>query len=206
MEIDRDLIPELEERFGKNSRFRLMQGDIVKVNLSSHWGGRFKVVGNLPYNISGAIFEWLIGNFKFVELAVITVQKEVANRVKAKPGSRDYGSLSVLVQMFYSVSRLFDIPAGCFSPKPKVTSTVIRLSPDLRLEGEIDYLSFREFIYSCFAQKRKTLVNSLKASGKYEKHNIEKCLVSLGKSTDIRAEQLNGRDFSVLYRKITGNV
>jgi len=205
VELDRDLIPELEERFGENSLFNLLEGDIVRVKLSSLGDRNFKIIGNLPYNISGALFDWLIENYKMVKLAVITVQKEVANRIRARPGSREYGSLSVLLQMFYTVSRLFDIPPGCFLPKPKVVSTVVKLVPDLKLESEINYELFKQFIYACFAQKRKTLVNSLKSSD-YDKDIIEKSLVSLGKSTDIRAEQASGREFLILYRKITGNV
>jgi len=205
VELDRDLIPKLEERFGENSLFNIMENDIIRVKLLSLGDKNFKIIGNLPYNISGALFDWLIENHKMVELAVITVQKEVANRIRARPGNREYGSLSVLVQMFYAVSRLFDIPAGCFSPKPKVVSTVVKLVPDLKLKPGINYNSFKQFIYECFAQKRKTLVNSLKSSGEFEKDIIEKSLVSLGKSTDIRAEQVSGQEFMKLYGKITGD-
>ncbi|UCE66582.1 MAG: ribosomal RNA small subunit methyltransferase A [Candidatus Zixiibacteriota bacterium] len=205
VEIDRDLIPGLEERFGDDKRLKLLESDIIKVNLSDPGGRDFKIIGNLPYNISGALFEWLIENHRVIKLALITVQKEVANRIKAKPGNRDYGSLSVLIQMFYTISRLFDISPGCFSPKPKVISTVVKLVPDIKLDSDIDYNSFKRFIYDCFAQKRKTFVNSLKSSGVYPRDIIEKSLVTLGKSTDIRSEQLSGRDFLILYRKITGN-
>jgi 16S rRNA (adenine1518-N6/adenine1519-N6)-dimethyltransferase len=206
VELDRDLIPALQERFGNNNRFKLLAKDIVKINLSELGDGGFKVIGNLPYNISGALVEWLIDNYKMIEMAVITVQKEVANRIKAVPGTREYGSLSVLAQMFYSISRFFDIPPGCFSPKPRVVSTVLKLLPSPKLESGFDYARFREFIYACFAQKRKTLVNSLKSSGGYNKDTIEKFLVSMGKSPDIRAEQLSGDRFLALYGKITGNV
>jgi 16S rRNA (adenine1518-N6/adenine1519-N6)-dimethyltransferase len=206
VELDRDLIPELQERFGNNDRFNLLANDIVKVDLSELSDGGFKVIGNLPYNISGALIEWLIGNYKMIEMAVITVQKEVGNRIKAVPGTREYGSLSVLAQMFYSISRLFDIPPGCFSPKPRVVSTVLKLLPAPRLKSGFNYGRFREFIYTCFAQKRKTLVNSLRSSGGHDKDTIEKFLVSMGKSPDIRAEQLSGDQFLDLYGKITGNV
>jgi 16S rRNA (adenine1518-N6/adenine1519-N6)-dimethyltransferase len=175
------------------------------VDLSALGERGFKVIGNLPYNISGALFDWLVEYRRHISLAVITVQKEVGNRVRARPGSRDYGSLSVLIQMHYEVSRLFDISPGCFSPKPKVTSTVVRLVPEPKLAPETDYASFREFIYSCFSQKRKTLVNSLGSSMNLDKPDLEKTLVSLGKRTDIRAEQLSGQEFLVLYGKISGD-
>jgi 16S rRNA (adenine1518-N6/adenine1519-N6)-dimethyltransferase len=129
----------------------------------------------------------------------------VADRVRADPGSREYGSLSVLVRMFYSVARLFDISPGCFSPRPKVTSTVLKMIPESKLSPDTVLNHFKQFLYDCFAQKRKTLVNSLSASGGYEKATIEKSLVSLGKNSDIRAEQLSGREFEILYGKIAGN-
>ncbi|UCC79947.1 MAG: ribosomal RNA small subunit methyltransferase A [Candidatus Zixiibacteriota bacterium] len=205
VEIDRDLIPGLMERFGDSRRFNLLENDIIKIELASLNKSDLKIVGNLPYNISGALMEWLIENHRMIRLALITVQKEVADRIRAGPGGRDYGSLSVLIQMFFAVSRLFDISPGSFFPKPKVKSTVIKLVPDLKLDSDIGYDSFKRFIYTCFARKRKTLVNSLKSSGDYDKDAIEKSLVSLGKSTDIRAEQVSGREFSILYRKIAGN-
>jgi len=206
VELDRDLIPGLQERFGDNGRFKLVEEDIIRIALSDFGDGGFKIIGNLPYNISGALFEWLIDNYKMIIMAVVTVQKEVAGRLIASPGTREYGSLSVLTRMFYSISKLFDIPPGCFTPKPKVVSTVLRLLPEPVLKPDFDYARFREFIYPCFAQKRKTLANSMKSSGGYDKSIVEKSLVSLGKSPDIRAEQLSGDELLALYGKITGNV
>ena len=205
VEIDRELIPDLTKQFGGEKLFKLIEGDIIDVDLSAFGGRRFKIIGNLPYNISGALFEWLIDHHEHIDLAIVTVQKEVASRVKAVPGSRDYGSLSVLVGMFYNVARLFDIAPGSFSPKPKVTSSVLRLTPDRRLIAGIDYESFRQFVYACFARKRKTLVNSLSSTMNLEKPYLEKTLVSLGKRTDIRAEHMSGQDFLILYGTISGN-
>ena len=205
VELDRNLIPNLNERFGDNSRFKLVENDIIKFDLSDFDGIGLKIIGNIPYNISGALIDWLIEHVDSVDLAVITVQKEVADRIRAKPGKREYGSLSVLAQMFFKIVRLFDIPPGCFSPPPKVKSSAIKLEPDLRLYENIDFDIFREFIYACFAQKRKTLVNSLGASGKFMKNRIEKSLVSLGKRTDIRAEHLSGAEFMGLYNILTEN-
>lgn len=205
VEIDRELIPGLEKRFEDYKWFRLIEGDIIDVDLSARGERSFKIIGNLPYNISGALFEWLIDFHKYIELAVITVQKEVGSRVRARPGSRDYGSLSVLVQMFYDVSRLFDISPGCFSPKPKVTSTVLRLLSDMKFPENTDYYSFREFIHACFSQKRKTLVNSLSSSMDLDKGQLEKMLVSSGKRADIRAEHMSGQELLNLYGTISGD-
>lgn len=205
VEIDRDLIPLLSERFGDNERFNLLESDIVKVDLKALGPKNLKIIANLPYNISGALFDWLIDNHALINMAIITVQKEVADRIRSDPGSRDFGSLSVLIQMFYNVTRLFDISPGCFSPKPKVVSTVVKMIPMLSLDNDIDFTRFKSFVHACFAQKRKTLVNSLSSSGNYDKARIEESLVSLGKNTDIRAEQVSGREFQFLFREIADN-
>ncbi len=205
VELDRELISGLEDRFGEYPDFHLIEGDIIKIDPRSIAPANLKIIGNLPYNISGAMMEWLIEYYDIISLAVITVQREVAARIKATPDSRDYGALTVMVQSFFNVKRVFDIPPGSFSPKPKVISTVISLTPDKKI-GDIDYPSFRDFVRACFSQKRKKLVNSLAArglevSGKtYGRDQVENYLASLGKKGDIRAEQLTLKDFLELYR------
>jgi 16S rRNA (adenine1518-N6/adenine1519-N6)-dimethyltransferase len=205
VELDRELISDLENRFGGGPNFRLIERDIIKVNPRELGFNKLKIIGNLPYNISGAIVEWFIDYHGVIEMAVITVQKEVAARLKASPNSRDYGALSIMAQSFFDIKRLFDIPPGCFSPKPKVFSTVLSLMPDKKI-GEIDYPSFRDFVRACFSQKRKKLVNSLFARGpevagqEFGKPQIENYLARLGKKDDIRAEQLTLRDFLELYK------
>lgn len=200
VEIDRDLIGHLRERFGGTGRFELIEKDIIKLDLANLTPDRVKVIGNLPYNISGAVAEWLIENHGSIRSAVITVQKEVAERLKASPGGREYGSLSVMVQCFYDISRLFDIPPGCFNPRPKVDSTVLRLDSHEKLDKEIDYRQFKEFLRGCFFQKRKKLTNSLASAMKISRQTIEKGLASLGRKTDTRAEQLSLPEFTELYR------
>lgn len=201
-EIDRDLIASLKERFGGMARFELIEGDIIRLDPTNLRAGGFKVIGNLPYNISGAFAEWLIEHHSSIRSAVITLQKQVADRLKARPGGRDYGALSVMVQCFYDVSRLFDIPPGCFSPKPKVDSTVLKLKPCQKLDKEIDYKQFREFLRGCFFQKRKRLTNSLAAAMKISKEIIEKSLASLGRKADTRAEQLSLQELMRLYEAV----
>jgi 16S rRNA (adenine1518-N6/adenine1519-N6)-dimethyltransferase len=205
VELDRDLISDLHERFGSNPNFRLLESDIIKIDPRKLASGKLKIIGNLPYNISGAVLEWLIEYYLVLSLAVITVQKEVGARIKANPNSRDYGALSVMVQSFFNVKRIFDIRPGSFSPKPKVYSTVLSLLPDKKI-GEIDYPLFRDFVRACFSQKRKKLVNSLVARGmeitghKFSREQVENYLARLGKKGDIRAEQLALRDFLELYQ------
>lgn len=206
VELDRELISDLQNRFGPNPNFGLFEGDIIKIDPRALALKGLKIIGNLPYNISGAIMQWFIEYYDIVALAVITVQKEVADRIKAAPNSRDYGALSVMVQSFFAVKRLFDIPPGSFSPKPRVYSTVLSLTPDKKIGDDISYPYFRDFVRACFSQKRKKLVNSLVARGievagrQFAKEQIENYLARLGKKGDIRAEQLSLRDFLELYQ------
>jgi 16S rRNA (adenine1518-N6/adenine1519-N6)-dimethyltransferase len=202
VEIDRDLIADLKERFGANKRFRLVESDIIRVDPAGLGAGRLKVIGNLPYNISGAFAEWLIEYNGLLKMAVITVQKEVGERLRASPGGRDYGSLSVMVQCFFDIRRLFDIPPGCFSPRPKVVSTALRLLPQRHLDPGIDFPQFRDFLRACFSQKRKKLINSLAAALSMDRDLIEKKTVSLGLKSDVRAEQLSLPELTELFKSV----
>jgi 16S rRNA (adenine1518-N6/adenine1519-N6)-dimethyltransferase len=201
VELDKDLIGPLRVKFDDNANFKLIEGDIIKFNPGQFAPHDFKLIGNLPYNISGAMIEWLINYHDMVRLAIITVQKEVAMRLRASPGSRDYGSLSVMVQSFFDIKRLFDIPPGCFSPKPKVYSTALSLTPNKKIPDDIEYPRFRDFLRACFARKRKTLVNSLGAADELamNRTRVDKVLADLGFRPDIRAEQLTLSDFLKLY-------
>lgn len=204
VELDRDLLSPLNERFESSGRFKLIENDIIKLDLRQAVAGRkIKLIGNLPYNISGAIVEWLIEYWDLIVSGVITVQKEVAARLKAEPGSRDYGSLSVIAQSYFDIKKLFDIPPGCFTPKPKVDSTALMLTPSKKID--IEFIEFRDFLRAAFSQKRKKLANSLISrelpnAKDYTREEIENFLVSLGKKADIRAEQLSLSDFLELYK------
>lgn len=202
VEIDRDLIAGLTERFGGNKRFRLLESDIIRVDPKTLAVGGLKVIGNLPFNISGAFVEWMIESYTRFEMAVITVQKQVAGRLRASPGRREYGSLSVMVQCFFDLEKLFDIPPGCFSPRPKVVSTVLRLVPQRHLMCDIDYPQFRDFLRACFSQKRKKLVNSLASASDLSRDMIEDKIISLGHRQDIRAEQLSLPELVGLFSSV----
>jgi 16S rRNA (adenine1518-N6/adenine1519-N6)-dimethyltransferase len=206
VELDRDLIAPLRQRFADNPRFELVEGDMVRLSSQELTPDSFKLIGNLPYNISGAIIEWLIEYNSQVNRAVITVQKEVAARLRARPSSRDYGSLSIMAQAYFNIVRLFDIPPGCFRPQPKVDSTALLLTPNRKIDDNLDYPRFRDFLRACFAQKRKTLANSLFSAGGGigfrfgARSEIVKIIAGLGHPRDVRAERLTLRDFQELFR------
>ncbi len=202
VELDRELAPFLNNKFGQNGNFSLIESDIIRVDPREITDHPVKIIGNLPYNISGAIIEWLISYYKYTNLAVITVQAEVADRLKANINCRDYGALTILIQSYYDLTKLFDIPPGCFSPKPKVLSTALKLVPNLKISEDIEYHGFRKFIRACFSQKRKILINSLSASTIISKIEAEKLLVSMDKKTDIRAEQMTLQELVKLYRLV----
>jgi 16S rRNA (adenine1518-N6/adenine1519-N6)-dimethyltransferase len=206
IEIDKDLIALLCEKYNEKPKLNLVQGDIIKIDPDRLAPNGFKLIGNLPFNISGAFFEWLVQYNKLVKMAVITVQKEVADRVRARPGSRNYGSLTVMVQSFYDVQKLFNIPPGSFSPRPEVYSTALSLTPHRKIDDDIDFISFRDFLRACFAQKRKTLANSLFASQVQaglrlkSRTQIERILTEMRHAPNIRAEQLSLSEFLEIYR------
>ena len=166
IEIDPDLIPLLEQRFGANPDLRLVRADILTLDPRPLYpaGQPVRVVANLPYYISTAVLQHLLTYRQLFEEMVLMLQREVVDRIIAPPGSRTYGYLSVLVQLFCQVEALFDVPPGAFRPIPKVHSTVLRLR--IRREPAVPIADPQAFLLLCqvlFSQRRKTLANNLRA-------------------------------------------
>src|SRR5690349_1138781 len=165
--------------------------DILKTDLATLASGRrIRVYGNLPYYITSPILHHLFAFADQIEEMDFVIQTEVAARLAAQPGTRDYGYLSVVTQFYTRPELVFEIPREAFNPPPEVNSTLVTLRlpgerAKLALKGELRFL---KFVKLCFAQKRKTLVNNLRARAKPEK--IRATLVSLGLRPDARAEQL----------------
>ncbi|MEZ5317092.1 MAG: 16S rRNA (adenine(1518)-N(6)/adenine(1519)-N(6))-dimethyltransferase RsmA [Vicinamibacterales bacterium] len=180
LEIDRDLVSDLATRVPQN--VTLLSGDILATNVIPFLAGlqprrppgtatgdepprRFRVVGNLPYNVATPILFRLIEIHRhsaFFADATIMLQKEVADRLLARPGRKDYGALSVFAQLHARIDRLLDLPPGAFTPKPKVRSTLVRLTfgpPSARI---VDEELFDRLVKALFSQRRKTLTNALK--------------------------------------------
>jgi 16S rRNA (adenine1518-N6/adenine1519-N6)-dimethyltransferase len=171
VELDRELAAALRVQFllDKAARVTVVEQDVLHFDFdaaSEAAGQRLLVVGNLPYGITSPILLKLAASHLALDRAVLMVQREVADRIVAQPGSRDYGLLSVTVQMYGPAERLFTLPPSSFSPPPEVHSTVFRwrFAPrfaELGVEGK----SFLRFVRQCFHQKRKTLANNLRAAG-----------------------------------------
>src|SRR6202162_4686608 len=188
VELDRVLAAQLRLRFGMFSNVEVIEADILSIDFDSLFGPKpglrrpgiefkpepVKVIGNLPYYITSAILLRLFDYSKYFETIVILVQREVADRIAAEPGSRDYGLLSATAQLYARVEQLFTLPPGAFVPPPKVHSTALRLTiaprqKELGLDGDgIEAGSandgFIDFLKLSFGQKRKTLWNNLKSN------------------------------------------
>jgi 16S rRNA (adenine1518-N6/adenine1519-N6)-dimethyltransferase len=170
IEVDRALSAELRFQFRSQPQVEILEADVLKVDLAALVppGEIADVVGNLPYYITSQILLKLFaaGARGAFARAVLMMQREVADRVAAVPGGRDYGLLSATVQMNARVETLFTLPPAAFSPPPEVYSTVLRLEFAPRFDAlGVDAAGFDAFLKTCFAQKRKTLANNLRAAG-----------------------------------------
>ena len=139
----------------------VIEGDFLKMDLSDIFPGEFALIGNYPYNISSQIFFKVLEYKEKIPVVAGMLQKEVAQRICSKPGSKVYGILSVLLQAWYDCEYLFDVAPGVFTPPPKVTSGVIRLTKNGRSELGCDEKLFKTVVKTSFGQRRKTLKNSL---------------------------------------------
>ncbi|MBV6496778.1 MAG: ribosomal RNA small subunit methyltransferase A [Acidobacteria bacterium] len=160
VEIDRDLQRFLENEFSGEHNFHLVPRDILQTSLSNLLDPPFKVVGNLPYNISTAILERLAAERSLFTDAVLMFQREVAMRLLAGPDDPDRGYLSIIAQASFEIEKCFDIGPGAFRPSPKVWSTVLRFIP--RPDNVFDRAEARSLVSKGFSQRRKMLRNTLK--------------------------------------------
>lgn len=170
LELDRALAAELTFRFRDQPQVQVVEGDVLATDFCAlvPQGETVDVIGNLPYYITSDILLQLFaaGSAGLIARAVLMMQREVADRVSAAPGVRDYGLLSATAQMNAQVESLFTLPPSAFSPPPEVYSTVLRLEFAPRFaELGVDAAPFNKFLKQCFAQKRKTLKNNLLAAG-----------------------------------------
>ena len=196
IELDRELVAYLREKFEKNKLVTIINRDFLKIGLDE-LPSQMKLIGNIPYNISTAILEKLLDFRKSITCAVLTLQAEVADRLTARPGSRTYGSFTVIMAAAWMIKRLFSIKPGAFRPAPAVMSAAIKLEPgSLELN---DPAAFNSFVRSCFYHKRKTLSNSMQSS-----LELPKNIVALGRELDVRAEQLGLDNYLQLFKLWSG--
>ena len=219
IELDRVLAAQLRLEFARQRNVEIIEGDARTVDFANLIARhpapllntgvqaadaiheRATVVGNLPYYITSEILLRLLGYSDWVKTIVIMVQREVADRIAASPGSRDYGLLSATVQLFALVEKLFTLPPAAFAPSPKVHSAVLRVTIAPRLHSlKVEKDGFVDFLKLVFAQKRKTLANNLRQ--RYAEAAIAKALANAGLRRDSRAEQLSLEKMAAVYRII----
>lgn len=196
IEIDSESVEYLLTHFN-GMPGKLIEGDYLKLNISKFFKGQYRIIGNFPYNISSQIFFKILEDKDKVPEVVCMIQKEVADRIAEKPGSKTYGILSVLLQAWYDIEYLISVGSGAFCPPPKVQSAVIRLTRNSRTELGCDEKLFKTVVKTAFNQRRKTLRNALKP------------LIPEGMDTsdpvfDLRAERLGVEDFVALTKKFEG--
>jgi 16S rRNA (adenine1518-N6/adenine1519-N6)-dimethyltransferase len=201
IELDRILSAQLRMKYDAQRNVEIVEGDVLQVDLAALIGpGRkARVVGNLPYYITSPILERLYRFWENVDTIVLLVQREVADRMAARPGSRDYGLLSAVTQLHARVEKLFTLPPGAFSPPPKVHSTAVRLTPTFQVPG-VPAEGFVEFLKLSFAQKRKTLANNLKS--RYSEAVVRAALKAAGLRADVRAEAVELEDAAEVFRNL----
>jgi 16S rRNA (adenine1518-N6/adenine1519-N6)-dimethyltransferase len=202
IELDRVLGAQLRMKYAHHPGIEILEGDVLDIDFDSllrrprvagdanhPFTGPARVVGNLPYYITSPILQHLFSFHHLFSLIVILVQREVADRIAAKPGSREYGLLSATVQLYARFEKLFTLPPGAFSPPPKVHSTLLRLTidPQDQVLG-VRAADFVEFLKLSFGQKRKTLVNNLKS--RYPEAEIRAAIEKASVKSDARAEAL----------------
>jgi 16S rRNA (adenine1518-N6/adenine1519-N6)-dimethyltransferase len=217
VELDRVLSAQLRMKFNMQPNVEIIEGDILTIELDTVFGAKpgslrtglsfapdpARVVGNLPYYITSDIVLRLLEYHRYFSTIVIMVQKEVAERLAALPGSRDYGLLSATAQLYGRVEQLFTLPPGAFAPAPKVHSSVIRITIKPRLQSlRVAEAEFIGFLKLCFGQKRKTLWNNLKT--RYEADALRAAFAKSGVKPAIRAEALPLEKTAALFRALGG--
>jgi 16S rRNA (adenine1518-N6/adenine1519-N6)-dimethyltransferase len=216
IELDRVLAAQLRMNFALADNVEIIEGDILAIDFDTLFGPKpgntrpgieytpepVRVVGNLPYFLTSDILLRLFEYRRYFETLVLMVQREVADRLAAPPGGRDYGLLSATAQLYSRVEKLFTLPPEAFSPPPKVHSTVVRLVVESQVENlGIPEAAFVDFLKLSFGQKRKTLWNNLKE--RYEPEALREALKHAGVQATARAETLPLEKSAALFRALS---
>jgi len=210
VEIDKHLIPALEDNLKDFSNLEIINEDIMKVSVKAvtenRQNMRLKVVANLPYYITTPIIMKLLEEDNDIELMVFIVQKEVAQRMVAKPGGKDYGALSVAVQYYAQPEKVFDVPPHCFIPQPEVDSTIVKLKKNKKPPVILkDKDMFFKVVKAAFGQRRKTLLNALANSEALSrsKEEVREILSAVNIDENTRGETLSMEQFAALANEFS---
>lgn len=203
VELDRDLAAFLEKEFRDNSNVTIHQQDILKFDLHAllppdQPPHRIRIIGNLPYNISTPVMFHLLKNHELIADMVFMLQLEVVNRLAAKPGDKNYGRLGLMAQYYCQIDHLFNVPSAAFTPKPKVSSAIVRLTPHREFPVTAKSVAcLQTVIRTAFNQRRKTLKNSLRNLISVDK------LIDLPIDLGQRPETLSLAEFVMISDRLT---
>jgi 16S rRNA (adenine1518-N6/adenine1519-N6)-dimethyltransferase len=218
IELDRVLAAQLRMKYASWPNVEIIEGDILKIDLSTVLGPRpgalagvadapkpiAQVIGNIPYSITSDILLRLFSYHAYFQRIVIMLQKEVAERIAARPGGKDYGLLSATAQLYAKVEKLFAVPPDAFAPPPRVNSAVLRLTVAPQWERlQVPEREFIEFLKLSFGQKRKTLVNNLRP--RYDAALLQQALRKAGARADARSETLPLEKAAAVFRLLRAN-
>ncbi len=203
IEIDRALAQRLRERYAGEPKVEIVEGDVLAQDLGALAGGPYALIGNVPYYITTPIIFHALAAPRPTR-AVFLVQREVAERMAAPPGSKTYGALSVTLQSLANVELLFSVPSGAFKPPPKVESAVVRITPrettgvPVALEEK-----FRRMVQGTFAQRRKQMGRVLRSLASLDAPAADALLTGIGIAPEARPETLSPADFARLFAALT---
>ncbi len=207
VELDKSLLPVLAETLSPFENVEVVPGDIMKLDLRALVSDKLQgftpiVCANLPYNITTPVMTRLLESGLFAAVTVM-IQREVAKRVCAQPGTADYGAFSVFCQYHARCDYRFEVGPECFHPAPKVTSAVVTLTPRPKPDCVEDEGAFFRVVKAAFALRRKTVLNCLSAAyGQFSKEELREALASCGLPEDIRGERLGIEEFAALARAL----
>jgi len=205
VELDPPLVSRLRELRSRFPNLTVLPGDVLQTDLAAIASGRrIKLYGNLPYYITSPILHHFFSSAALIEEIHVVIQAEVARRLVAQPGNRDYGYLSVLTQYYSRPAMGLELPPGAFEPPPEVASALVSLhlpGEGKRLQME-DSRQFLAFVKACFAHKRKTVVNNLRGTSPPDR--TKQALAGLQRESSARAEELSVAELAALFRTLAG--
>ncbi|MCX6826099.1 MAG: 16S rRNA (adenine(1518)-N(6)/adenine(1519)-N(6))-dimethyltransferase RsmA, partial [candidate division Zixibacteria bacterium] len=202
-EIDRDLIGSLSRRLANYKNVQIVNRDFLSVVPWEYYEGSFKLIGNIPYDITSPILEWMMQYRSSINRVVITAQQELAERIASGPGSRHWAPLSIFCQCFFDVKKVMALPPKSFSPVPKIMSETLLFKPREKFRID-DWTYFEKIVRLSFRQRRKLLINNLALLEGQKRESILGLLLKLGLDEKIRAEQICIEDFIRLADELKG--
>ncbi|MDD3732977.1 MAG: 16S rRNA (adenine(1518)-N(6)/adenine(1519)-N(6))-dimethyltransferase RsmA [candidate division Zixibacteria bacterium] len=194
VEFDEDLMRGLKKITATYHNVKILCLDFLEFDPDNDTFASFKLVGNIPYNITSPVIDWCIRHYEVLDSAVLMVQKEIAERLAASPGNKNWSPLSIFTRLYFTVKKLFDVPPESFYPPPEVHSAVVELVPRIKVNVP-DFKLFERVVRQSFLHRRKLLINNLVPDIITESKKAESIFSELGFKDNLRAEELSIEQF-----------